>query len=131
VHVQNVGDLEFSEGWAGRIAENFWIEAFAATLPDPWSEALEYTSVNFMDQESPWLGGGALCGSRGTGIPLVAFGIRLNEAAGTGHSCEYSGRFLSGCVVGPLSDGELCRSTVPRDPLVAIDLKIAERAPDA
>lgn len=128
VHVQNVGDLEFSNGWAGRIAENLWIEAFSASLPDPpFPDALEYKSVNFMNHESAWLSGGALCGNRGTGIPLVAFGVRVNETAGTAYSCSYTGRFLSGCVAGPVSDGELCRSVSPSDPLVAIELRIERR----
>ncbi len=131
VHVQNVGDLEFSEGWAGLVADNFWIEAFSASLSEPpFPDLLEYKGVNLMDHESAWLSGGEFCGSRGTGIPLVAFAVRVNEAAGIGYSCKYSGRFLSGSVVGPVSDGELCRSVAPGDPLVALELAIEKRPPD-
>jgi hypothetical protein len=73
---------------------------------------------------TPWTSAGEFCGTRGTGVPLVAFAVRVNPAAASIYSCAYAGQFLSGTVVGPLSDGGLCRSESPGDPLVAIELRL-------
>jgi hypothetical protein len=130
VHVQNVGDLEFAEGWAGRSAEKLWIEAFAARLPQaPAPAPIEYFAINCEGDETSWLSDGALCGSRGAGLPLVAFAVRAKEAVANNYTCVYSGRFLSGSEVGPCTDGSLCRSETEGDPLVAIELRVERREP--
>ena len=124
VHVPYLGDLEFSGGWAGRPAENLWIEGFAVTLQAAGqTDLLEYCGLTEAGYETGWVDGGTLCGSRGTGTPLVAFAARLKPAAAALYSCRYSGRFLSGTLVGPVSEG-LCRSESPGDPLVAIELRV-------
>jgi GT2 family glycosyltransferase/glycosyltransferase involved in cell wall biosynthesis len=128
VHVQNLGDLEFSAGWAGGGAQGLWIEAFAARLaqtPGP----IEYLGINHEGDETSWVTDGALCGSRGAGIPLVAFAVRPKEAVAGDYTCLYSGRFLSGSEVGPCTDGSLCRSPTQGDPLVAIELRVQRRQP--
>jgi GT2 family glycosyltransferase/glycosyltransferase involved in cell wall biosynthesis len=128
VHVQNVGDLEFTDGWAGYSADNLWIEAFAAKLPEPpVSDPIEYLGVTYEGGETSWLSDGALCGTRGTGTPLVAFAVRAKQDAGEDYTCIYSGKFLSGSVVGPCTDGSLCRSESDNDPLVAMELRVARR----
>jgi hypothetical protein len=126
VHVQNAGDLEFVEGWAGRIADNFWIEAFAPKLHESAApDLLEYRGVMHGGMDTSWLSGGAWCGSRGTGTPLVAFAIRIKADAQADFACTYKGRFLSGSVVGPFDNGTLCCSESPDDPLVGIELQIS------
>jgi hypothetical protein len=70
------------------------------------------------------MSGGDLCGARGTGVPLVAFAVRIKPDSVPGYTCQYSGRFLSGNVIGPFDDGRFCRSEAPGDPLVALELRI-------
>jgi GT2 family glycosyltransferase len=131
VHIQNAGDVEFTGGWAGRIEENFWIEGFAPTMHDPkLPDLLEYRAVMYGGTDTPWLSGGVLCGTRGAGIPLVAFAVRIREDAPAGLTCSYRGRFLSGTVVGPFADGRLCRSNSPDDPLVGIELQVSRLGAD-
>ncbi len=131
VHVRNVGDLEFSQGWAGRADDKLWIEAFAVIAQKPSkAELLEYSAVDNQGTELGWLSGGALCGTRGQGTPLTAFAVRVNPAEAAEYSCAYTGRFLSGAVVGPLRDGTLCRSESPDDPLVAIEVQLDRNSAD-
>ena len=125
VHVPYLGDLSFIEGWAGRPSENLWIEGFSVAVEEPpVPDLLEYCGINEAGEVTEWLTGGEFCGNRGTGVPLVAFAVRVRPDADSTYSCQYSGRFLSGGIVGPLDDGSLCRSEAPGDPLVAIELKI-------
>jgi GT2 family glycosyltransferase len=130
VHVQNVGDLQCMEGWAGRAADNLWIEAFSVVAQEPpIADLLEYTGEQFDGAANGWLSGGALCGTRGAGAPLAGFAVRVKEGADDVYSCAYTGRFLSGVTVGPFNDGSLCRSDSADDPLVAIELKFEKRPP--
>lgn len=125
VHVRTLGDLEFNEGWAGGSADNLWIEAFAVVAQEPAAaELLEYSAVNVQGRRTEWLSGGAVCGSRGEETPLTAFAIRVKDRAGEDYSCVYTGKFLSGAVVGPCRDGMLCRSETQDDPLVAIEVQL-------
>jgi hypothetical protein len=127
LHVQNVGDLECRGRWGGRSDENLWIEALSHLVDARAGDVLEYCGVSLIGTQTGWLSGGELCGSRGDGIPLVAFGFRVKDGAAQDFGCTYSGRFLSGQVVGPIEDGRLCRSDRPNDPLVGIDLQLQKR----
>lgn len=125
VHVRKLGDLEFTEGWAGGSEDELWIEAFAVVAQEPAAaELLEYSAVNVEGSRTAWLSGGAVCGSRGQGTPLTGFAIRVRDLAGDDYSCAYTGKFLSGAVVGPCRDGTLCRSEAQDDPLVAIEVQL-------
>ena len=131
VHVPHFGDMTFAEGWAGRPTENLWIEGFSIRLAEPHeAPLLEYCGVTEVGDITPWTSSGEFCGTRGTGVPLVAFAVRVHPDAASGYSCAYAGQFLSGTVMGPFADGRLCRSESPGDPLVAIELRLrAESAP--
>lgn len=124
VHVPYLGDLEFQDGWAGRPAENLWIEGFALASASGDPDLLEYCGITEAGYETGWLDRGELCGTRGSGTPLVAFAVRLKPGAAGQYVCRYSGRFLSGVTVGPLSSG-FCRSESPGDPLVGIELTVS------
>ena len=76
-------------------------------------------------ETTPWMSAGEYCGTRGSGVPLVAFAVRVNPAVSSAYQCSYAGQFLSGTVIGPFDDGRLCRSEAPGDPLVAIELRLA------
>jgi hypothetical protein len=125
VHVPYLGDLTFVEGWAGKPAENLWIEGFSVLVEEPQlPELVEYCGVSEHGDVTEWVTGGELCGARGTGVPLVAFALRVRPELSRQYTCRYRGRFLSGTVIGPFDDGRFCRSEAPGDPLVAMELAI-------
>jgi hypothetical protein len=130
-HVQNRGDLPFvEEAWAGLPGQRLWIESFVIEAVPPLVKGdIEYKGLTATGFETAWLGGGSSCGTRGMGIPLVAFSVRMKPSARNAaqYDCEYSGRFLSGATIGPLRNGAPCRSASPDDPLEAIQLRIIER----
>ena len=99
VHVQNTGDLEFTRSWAGRTDERLWIEAFTASCMEPdAADLIEYRGVTADGFSTPWLSNELLCGSRGRGMPLTAFAIRIKPEAVEQYECVYRGRFASGAV---------------------------------
>jgi hypothetical protein len=125
VHVPYLGDLSCVEGWAGRPTENLWIEGFSMAVEEPAApDLLEYCAITEEGHVTDWLSGGEFCGNRGTGVPLVAFAVRVKAEAVPEYQCRYRGKFLSGTVIGPLDDGSLCRSGATGDPLVAIELQV-------
>jgi hypothetical protein len=128
-HIRNVGDIYFDDGWIGCLGDKLWIEAFAILSAGNLApEAVEYCAVNTEGFQTPWLGGQELCGSRGMGLPMMGFAIRLKPEVADRYDCHYSGRFVSGNTVGPMKNGELCCSNVPGDPLWGIQLQIALRS---
>jgi glycosyltransferase involved in cell wall biosynthesis len=128
-HIQNRGDVPFIGGnWAGFVGQSVWMEAFAvAPLDRLGPNAIEYKGRTAGGFETPWLSGGVWCGTRGMGVPLVEFAVRLAPEFAAAYECEYRGAFFSGSIVGPLKDGMPCRSRVPNDPLEAIQLRVGDR----
>jgi hypothetical protein len=132
VHVQNVGDLQFFDGWAGCIGEQLFIEGFAVNVPrSAPADLIEYRGLTSEGFETPWLTNGELCGSRGQAAPLIGYAIRIKPEYSERYTCLYSGRFVSGRHAGPVSGGRLCRSDLPNDPLEGIDVHVAERQDNA
>lgn len=128
-HIENFGDIYFKDGRAGFSGQKLRLEAFAilsagAVQPD----AIEYCGVMADGYQTPWLSNQVLCGSRGRGMPLTGFAIRLKPEISAHYDCSYIGRFVSGTQVGPVRDGELCSSGVPGDALEAIEIQIAEHS---
>ena len=130
-HIQNFGDVHFDEGWAGFPGQKLRIEAFAIVSAGPLGpESVEYRGVTADGLETAWLSHQMLCGSRGKGVGLTGYAVRLRPDVAGLYDCTYSGRFVSGRVVGPLSNGDLCTSDMPGDPLEEIELRIVERQSD-
>jgi hypothetical protein len=128
-HIRNFGDIRFDGGWAGFMGENLWIEAFAILSAGPLGpDAIEYRGITANGFETPWLSNQILCGSRGRGLPIMGFAIRLKPDAAERYDCAYTGKFVSGSTVGPLKDGELCCSEVEGDPLDGIALCVTARS---
>lgn len=124
-HIQNLGDVPFTDGLAGCMAGRLWIEAFAVgPVGDLGPDAVEYCGVTADGLQTPWLGNQMLCGSRGQGTPMMGFAIRLKPEFAQQYDCLYTGKFVSGSRVGPLSNGDLCFSEVARDPIWGIDLQV-------
>jgi GT2 family glycosyltransferase/glycosyltransferase involved in cell wall biosynthesis len=127
-HIKNIGDLKFIDGWAGWVGQKLWIEAFAVIAAGSIRpELVEYRGVTAEGLETPWLSNQLLCGSRGAGMPLVGYALRLKPEAAGDYDIAYSGKFLSGAFAGPLTDGQWCRSEVEGDPLEAMELRVTAR----
>lgn len=133
-HIRNVGDLEFEDCWAGWPGQQLWIEGFSVSVAE--TEALgeefsnseiEYCAVTAEGFETPWLSNQELCGSRGAGMPILGFGVRLKAQAAEKYDCAYRGRFFSGATVGPLTGGALCCSEIPGDPLEGLEVQLTKR----
>ena len=130
-HVRARGDMAFdgAGAWAGRVAPGLWLEAFSVTPLEALSaEDIEYKGLTASGFETPWLGGGKACGTRGLGVPLVGFALRLRPGAATAdYDCQYSGHFKSGGSAGPMRNGTPCRSTIANDPLEGIQIRILRK----
>jgi hypothetical protein len=128
-HIRNRGDVTFDHfGWAGLIGRGLWIEAFAVRPLDSLSPAqIEYKALTATGVETPWVGNGASCGTRGLGVPLMGFAVRLKQDANLLYECSYSGSFQSGAIIGPVGNGQPCRSTMPNDSLQGIRIRISRR----
>lgn len=127
-HIHRIGDVPFSDGWAGCVGDRLWIEAFAigwVGALDP--EAVEYCGITADGYQTPWLGNQMLCGSRGRAVPMIGCAIRLKPEAAEKYDLSYTGQFISGRVIGPLRNGDLCCSDLPQDPLWGIELHITPR----
>ena len=126
-HISNRGDVVFIDTeWVGRLGHGMSIEALSVTPLDQLAVAdIEYKGLTGAGFESPWITNAELCGTRGMGIPLVGFAVRLKpQASAMGYACAYRGYFRSGAISEPAKNGELCRSPTPGDPLEGIELRI-------
>jgi hypothetical protein len=129
VHVRNAGDLNFAAAqWAGRAGNGLWIESFAVVpLETLTAEDIEYKGLTSTGIETPWLTNAMPCGSRGMGIPLVGFALRIRPQAAAAYDCQYSGYFQSGVIVGPCQNGAPCRSSLANDALEGIQIRLINR----
>jgi hypothetical protein len=129
-HIRGRGDVRFADAaWIGRLGPGLWLEAVAIQPRDPEAAgSIECKGLIANGSETPWTGGGAPCGTRGQGLPLIGFAVRQNPAAGgTRFDCEYTGYFASGATIGPVRNGAPCRSPTDSDPLEGLQLRIAAR----
>jgi hypothetical protein len=129
-HIRARGDMTFTDApWSGRVAPGLWIESFSLLpLETLGAQDIEYKGLTGSGFETPWISDDKICGTRGMGVPLVGFAIRLKATpAATGFDCEYSGYFQSGATIGPLRNGAPCRSTVANDPLEGVQVRLVKR----
>jgi len=129
-HIRGRGDVRFSDTpWAGRLGRGLWIEGFMI-LPhgSPAAAAVEYKGLTASGTETPWIGSGTFCGTRGRGTPLVGFAVRQRAVpGGIPLDCEYTGYFQSGATAGPTRNGAPCRSVIEHDALEGMQLRITPR----
>ncbi len=130
LHIELVGDRRFAgQGWAGTRGQKLRVEAFALLPLDTISAAdLEYKAFAPSGRETPWVSDGKLCGTRGRGVPLTGFAIRLAPHLRARFDIVYQGSFFDGGVAGPTRNGETCTSPIIDDPLEAINVRLVERS---
>jgi hypothetical protein len=128
-HIRNQGDQRFRTAWAGRKGTGFWLESFAIRPLEVFgSEEIEYKGLTANGFETPWISNEQLCGTKGMGVSLIGFAVRLKPSAkAAAYDCEYYGYFQSGALVGPLKNGAPCRSNVANDPLEGVRIRLTKR----
>jgi hypothetical protein len=129
-HIRGRGDVRFSDApWVGRLGPGLWIEGFTV-LPHGRlaAAAIEYKGLTASGAETPWIGGGTFCGTRGRGIPLIGVAVRQKAVPGSVPlDCEYTGYFQSGAIAGPTRNGAPCRSAIDQDALEGLQLRVTPR----
>jgi len=116
------------QGWTGSPESGGSIEAFGVRLLEKIKpEHIEYKAIGPGGRETPWVSDAKLCGTRGKGIPLCGFAVRLAPHLINRYGVVYEGSFRKSGVAGPVSEGVICKPSVMDDPLMAINLRIFER----
>src|SRR5207244_804688 len=78
-HVERVGDRRFTrQGWVGNLGRKLRIEAFSIRPIEALvANDIEVKGLGPHGRETPWVGAGRLCGTRGQRLPLTGFAVRL------------------------------------------------------
>jgi hypothetical protein len=124
IHAQNVGDIGGTIGeWIGTRGGGRSIEGFGLAPSTISDNEIEYCAMLGADWFSPWVDGGTFCGSRGMGLPLLGFAIRLKGEAIGRYWVAYSACFVDGTSLGPVADGETIFASA-NSPLEAIHVTL-------
>ncbi len=131
LHIEREGDRRFvAAGWVGTRGGRRRIEAFSVRPLEGLAPAdIEYKAFGPNGQETPWVSDARLCGTRGRGLPLTGFAVRLAPQLRDRFDVIYQGAFFDSGVSGPQRNGEPCRPAIFDDPLEAIDLRVIAREP--
>jgi GT2 family glycosyltransferase len=130
-HVQNRGDIAFHESeWAGLPEQRLWIESISISpLEGISSDMIEYKAITATGVETPWVAGGSSCGTRGIGVPITGFALRVKPQSGAPRlTCEYGAICLSGTTIGPTRNGVPCYSADANDPITGIWVAITGKS---
>ncbi|MFO1261332.1 MAG: glycosyltransferase [Sphingomonadaceae bacterium] len=129
-HVEYMGDvIGMDQSWVGAPEGDKAIECLSITpMTNIAPAAIEYKTLSASGAETPWTDQGRPCGTRGRATPLLGFAIRQRPDAAARFACEYSARFASGRIVGPMRDGALCVSPLANDRLVNVWVNITDHA---
>ena len=129
MHIEREGDRQFpGQGWVGPRGQKRRVEAFGIRpLGGLWPRDIHYKALQPGGVETPWTPGPQLCGTRGRGMPLLGFAIRVAPHLQTKFDVIYQGAFFNSGIVGPIRNGEPCRPPTSGDPLEAMSIRIIER----
>jgi hypothetical protein len=130
LHVEPIGDRRYPGGeWIGSRGQGRSIEAFSVRPLEKLAPTdIEYKAWGPGGRETPWVTNGALCGTRGQGIALTGFAIRLATAPSDRFDIVYHGAFAESGVSGSRQNGEPCTPSRIDDPLEAMHVRLVERA---
>lgn len=131
LHMERFGDRRFpGQGWVGNRGKKLRIEAFSIRpIEILAARDIEFKALGPKGRQTPWVTDAKLCGTRGQGLPLTGFAVRLAPHIGARFDAVYEGAFFESGAVGPFRNGELCLSPIADDPLEAINLHLTRRAP--
>ena len=129
LHIEREGDRRFAApGWVGNRGRHLRIEAFSIRPLEGLSpNDIEYKAFGPNGRETPWVTDAKLCGTRGRGLPLTGFAVRLSPHLRERFDVVYEGSFFESGVAGPQRNGDPCMPAVFNDPLEAIHLRLLER----
>lgn len=98
LHIEREGDQQMpARGWVGRLGQRKRIEAFGLRpLEEMTPGDIEYMAVGPGGRQTPWVAGPRLCGTRGRGLPLTGFAMRLSPSARDRFVMVYEGAFFTG-----------------------------------
>jgi len=68
-----------------------------------------------------------LCGTRGRGLPLIGFAVRVVAERAERFEVAYQGSFFAGGISQVQQNGAPCRAATADDPLEAINVRLIER----
>jgi hypothetical protein len=130
LHIERSGDRRFSgEGWVGNRGKKLRIEAFSIRPVNALlARDIEFKALGPKGRETPWVTDAKLCGTRGQGLPLTGFAVRLTPSVCERFEVVYEGAFFESGIVGPKRNGELCVPPIADDPLEAINVRLVSRA---
>jgi hypothetical protein len=129
LHIERQGDRRLpGQGWAGNPGQRLRVEGFAIRPLEIIAPGdLEYMGYGPGGRQTPWVTDAKLCGTRGRGLPLTGFAIRLAPRLREQFDVIYEGYFFDSGVTGPVRNGEPCLPAAIDDPLGAIRLRVVER----
>lgn len=124
-HLQGVGDVESTEGWAGEPEGSRRLEGFSVLWANkPASVDLVYTSTVAGSGPSPNVATGAFTGTRGKSLPLVSAGFSL--VGPDRHFYELSGHLVfRGSTPRVIVADQMMYGPTGTEPLVALHICIA------
>ncbi len=130
LHIERAGDRRYpGQGWVGNRGKKLRIEAFSIRPVNALlARDIEFKALGPKGRETPWVTDAKLCGTRGQGLPLTGFAVRLTPPVAERFDVVYEGAFFEGGVVGPRRNGELCIPPIADDPLEAINVRLVPRA---
>ena len=133
LHLERAGDRLFpGRGWVGALGRRMRIEAFSIRPLEGIAPAdIEMKAFMPNGGETPWVPGGVLCGTRGQGLPLVGFAVRVAPQQAHRFEVHYQGSFFVGGISETHQNGDPCRATTRDDPLEAINVRLIERVDPA
>jgi hypothetical protein len=129
LHIEREGDRQFTAGgWAGRLGSRLRIEALAVRPLEAITRGeVEYKVYSTGGRETPWVTDGRLCGTRGQGLPLTGFAVRLAPHLRNGFDVIYRGAFFASGPAPAARNGDACFAPLRDDPLEAVEIRIVER----
>lgn len=129
LHIERAGDRVFpGRGWVGALGRKLRIEGFSIRPLEGLLPAdVEFKGFEPNGQETPWVTAGTLCGTRGRGLPLTGFAVRVAPHLRERFETVYEGSFFNAGIVGPHRNGEPCRSAIGNDPLEAVNIRLIEK----
>jgi hypothetical protein len=132
LHIERAGDRLFpGRGWVGALGRRMRIEAFSIRPLERLLPAdIEMKGFLPNGAETPWVPGGQLCGTRGRGLPLTGFAVRVVPQQTDRFEVVYQGSFFAAGISQLHQNGDPCRAAAADDPLEAINVRVIERGAD-